>query len=442
MLLPDTRENALGFANDKLELNEVTIRNFRKFESYSIDFERQLTVLVGDNGAGKSTLIDAACIALGVLFQRIENAKAPGMTSDDARGAVIKQGDMFDVQSQYPITVEASGIVLGNSAVWERSINKAKGRITQANASGVIDAGDRLQKLVSDGEEVVLPILARYGTDRLWKQVGGSKDKPSPNRTRGYEDALQASANEARMNAWFKSQSIWEWQNKRESALFSAAKKALASCFDAAAATEGAMVDYDAELDQLVFTYSTPDGVYHRDRMHSMSDGYRGTLSLFADIAYRMATLNPALGERVLETPGVVMVDEIDLHLHPRWQARILEDLIRIFPNVQFIVTTHSPVVVASVPRNNIRVLGAEAATVPITETHGRDAGDILNTVLGASSRPEEAARLFDLFGRAVDEGRFGDAKAELDKLEAFVGQDDPDVVAAKTTLELEELLS
>ena len=79
---------------------------------------------------------------------------------------------------------------------------------------------------------------------------------------------------------------------------------------------------------------------------------------------------------------------------------------------------------------------------MPITETHGRDAGNILNTVLGASSRPEEAARLFDLFDHAIDEGRFGDAKVELDKLEAFVGQDDPDVVAAKTTLELEELLS
>ncbi len=68
----------------------MTIRNFRKFESYSIDFERQLTVLVGDNGAGKSTLIDAACIALGVLFQRIEMPRRLAMTSDDARGAVIK----------------------------------------------------------------------------------------------------------------------------------------------------------------------------------------------------------------------------------------------------------------------------------------------------------------------------------------------------------------
>ena len=431
----------MGFANNSYLINKLEVCNFRKFESISVEFERQLTVLVGDNGVGKSTLIDAASIALGTLFQKIENAKAPGITPDDAHGAVIKQGDMFDVQSRYPVTIGADGIVLGKNAHWSRSLNTAKGRATIADAAAVVDAGARLQKLVGSGDTVVLPILARYGTDRLWAWTE-PKDQSLPNRTRGYEGALQASSNDARMNAWFKSQSIWEWQNRRDSALFSAVKRALASCFDAAASTVDAMVDFDAELGQLVFTYSTADGNYHRDRIHSMSDGYRGTLSLFADIAYRMAMLNPALGDRVLETPGVVMIDEIDLHLHPRWQARILEDLVRIFPNVQFIVTTHSPVVVASVPRGDIRVLDGEAVSVPATETRGRDAGDILNTVLDASSRPEEAVQLFDAFNRAVDEGRHADARVELEKLEAFVGADDPDVVAARTTLELEELLS
>ena len=431
----------MSFANAALQIKKLKITNFRKFESYLIEFDRQLTVLVGDNGTGKSTLIDATSVALGTLFLKIEYAEAPGIVPGDSRGAVIKQGDMFDVQSQYPVSVEASGIALGEEIGWLRSLKSAKGRTTQADAGRMIEAGTRLQELVGKGNEVILPVLARYGTDRLWKQTA-SKDKATPNRTRGYEGALRASANEARMNAWFKSQSIWEWQNKRESALFTAVKKALASCFDATVSTRGAMVDYDAELNQLVFTYATADGVYHRDRMHSMSDGYRGTLSLFADIAYRMATLNPALGSSVLETPGVVMIDEIDLHLHPRWQARILEDLVRIFPNVQFIVTTHSPVVVASVPRGNIRILGEDTATVPAMETRGRDAGDILNTVLGAFSRPEEAARLFDLFNCAVDEERFGDARLALQKLEEFVGMDDPDIVAAKTTLELEEPLS
>lgn len=136
------------------------------------------------------------------------------------------------------------------------------------------------------------------------------------------------------------------------------------------------------------------------------------------------------------------MIDEINLHLHPRWQARILEDLVRIFPNVQFIVTTHSPVVVASVPRGNIRILGEDAATVPLWKRVDAMPGIFSTPFWAHSLRPEEAARLFDLFNCAVDEERFGDARLALQKLEEFVGMDDPDVVAAKTTLELEELLS
>lgn len=432
----------MGFANTELRISELEISNFRRFESLSIDFDQQLTVLVGDNGTGKSTLIDAASIALGTLFHKIEYATSPSISSDDARGVVIKQGDMTVVQPQYPVVISAAGVVANESISWTRSLNSAKSRTTRADAKTIVNAGERIQQLAAANDsDLVLPILARYGTDRLWKQDGPSSDI-LPNRTRGYEDALQAASNDSRMNAWFKRQSLWEWQNKRESAVFTAVKKALATCFDSAASIDNAMVDYDAELQQLIFTFRDANGIYHRDRLHSMSDGYRGTISLIADIAYRMATLNPALREHVLETPGVVLIDEIDLHLHPRWQARILDDLVRIFPNVQFITTTHSPVVVASVPRNNIRILEECSTAIPATETRGRDASDILNTVLGATSRPENVMQLFASFNRAIDEEDYRTAKDVIINIESLIGGDDPDVIAAKTTLELEELLS
>ena len=117
------------------------------------------------------------------------------------------------------------------------------------------------------------------------------------------------------------------------------------------------MVDYDAELQQLIFTFRDANGIYHRDRLHSMSDGYRGTIRLIADISYRMATLNPALREHALETPGVVLIDEIGLHTQPGMQLRIITDMIRTFPNVQFIMTTNSIDDVYGVPSDNIRIL-------------------------------------------------------------------------------------
>lgn len=346
----------MGFANTELRISKLEISNFRRFESLSIDFDQQLTVLVGDNGTGKSTLIDAASIALGTLFHKIEYATSPSISSYDAREVVTKQGDMMVVQPQYPVVIGAEGVAFGESISWSRSRNNANVRTTLSGAKAVVDAGERVQHLASEDGDSVLPILARYGTDRLWKQDGPSSDI-LPNRTRGYEDALQAASNDSRMNAWFKRQSLWEWQNKRESAIFTAVKKALAACFESIASIDNVMVDYDAELQQLVFTFRDANGIYHRDRLHSMGDGYRWMISLIADISYRMATLNPALRDHVLETPGVVLIDEIGLHMQPGKQLRIITDMIRTFPNVQFIMTTNSIDGVYGVPSDNIRIL-------------------------------------------------------------------------------------
>lgn len=432
----------MNYQNTALRIEALSVQNYRKFDSYDIAFDQKLTVLVGDNGAGKSTLIDAASIALGSLFQGLEYAKEPSVTPNDARISVIQQGDMADYQSQFPVTISATGIVDDREMKWSRLLTGSKTRMTKADALNIIEAGKHLNDAISNnGNTIILPILARYETNRLWKSGSKSPDT-TPSRAQGYDDALQAASNESRMNAWLKRQSIWEWQNKRESSLFTAVKKALASCFDAAMSTTDAVVEFDAELQQLVFAYRDTRGIYHRDRLSSMSDGYRGTLSLIADIAYRMSTLNPALGAHILETPGVVMIDEVDLHLHPRWQARILGDLATIFPNVQFITTTHSPIVIASAPKNCIRILGETAATIPAIETKGRDAGIILNTVLGVSSRPENITKLFKSFNAAIDSENYADAKTILDNIEELIGTDDPDVIAAKTTLELEELLS
>ena len=88
-----------------------------------------------------------------------------------------------------------------------------------------------------------------------------------------------------------------------------------------------------------------------------MSDGYKNTLSMIGDIAYRMAVLNPMLGDKVLEdTSGVVVIDEIDLHLHPQWQQTIISDLNTIFPKIQFIVSSHAPAVINSVALSLIHI--------------------------------------------------------------------------------------
>jgi len=104
-------------------------------------------------------------------------------------------------------------------------------------------------------------------------------------------------------------------------------------------------VYYDLQQDRLVATLADK----HSRPVNLLSDGQRTILAMTADIAYRAAVLNPHLGERaILETPGIVLIDEIDLHLHPNWQRKIINNLRTSFPLIQFMVTTHSPTIVQS----------------------------------------------------------------------------------------------
>ena len=163
---------------------------------------------------------------------------------------------------------------------------------------------------------------------------------------------------------------------------------------------------------------------------------------MIGDIAYRMAVLNPILGEQVLEkTPGVVLIDEIDLHLHPQWQQTILSDLHAIFPEVQFVVSSHAPAVINSVPREQIRILDSGEIYMPVAQTYGRDANSILREVMNVSERPADIKQRMDLFYAYMNENNYKEADKVLTEIEAIVGTTDPDIAAARTSLDLERIL-
>ena len=141
-------------------------------------------------------------------------------------------------------------------------------------------------------------------------------------------------------------------ENKEQALLI---KKAVQQAIDACLESTGFHdLYYNFELGCFVINHPDVGEMIVDD----LSDGFRSILSMVADLAYRMVRLNPQLGEQaVVQTPGVVLIDEIDMHLHPLWQQTVLLDMQRAFPEVQFIVTTHSPQVLSSVPAASVRVL-------------------------------------------------------------------------------------
>ena len=225
-------------------------------------------------------------------------------------------------------------------------------------------------------------------------------------------------------------------------ALLRTVEKAICTSYERISGAKNASIFFDLDTHRLVLEFETAEGDAQKFAMDEMSDGYKNTLSMIGAIAYRMAVLNPMLGEQVLEkTPGIVLIDEIDLHLHPQWQQTILSDLHEIFPNIQFIVSSHAPAVINSVSREQIRILDNGEIYLPVAQTYGRDANSILREVMKVSERPMEVKERLDLFYAYMDENNYKEADKVLKEIENIVGTTDPDIAAARTSLDLEILL-
>ena len=227
-----------------------------------------------------------------------------------------------------------------------------------------------------------------------------------------------------------------------KSLLLKTVEKAICKCFERISGSKNASIIFDLDTHRLVLNFESADGSLQKFAMDEMSDGYKNTLSMIGDIAYRMAVLNPMLGDKVLEeTSGVIVIDEIDLHLHPQWQQTIISDLNTIFPKIQFIVSSHAPAVINSVAKEQIRILDNGEIYMPAAQTYGRDANSILREVMKVSERPMDIKQRMNLFYSYMDENNYQEADKILTEIESIVGTTDPDIAAARTSLDLEKIL-
>ncbi len=139
-------------------------------------------------------------------------------------------------------------------------------------------------------------------------------------------------------------------------------------------------------------------------------------------------------------TPGVVLIDEIDMHLHPMWQKKIMSDLARIFPNIQFVVTTHSPNVLTNIKKEHIRILDHYCLYEPQNATYGRSVEDILLEVMGVDVRPDQVKMILEKFSQAIDNENYQLAQQYLHEMKAILGSNAKEVVESQFTLDAEML--
>ena len=420
----------------RLSLQQLHVRDYRCFASLQIDFHPQLTVLVATNGAGKTSVLDAVAVALGPFVGAFDEGVGRHFEASDIRQVQVRQTAVLEMEyAPDGVWLEARGTVPGAASdmdgplvTWQRALaGPTKAKTTVKDAKVLTDYGKRLQAAVrTPGSDVTLPLLAYYGTGRLWQQKKLTEAKrPGSSRSIGYTDCLDPASSYKSFVAWFR---YWNL-NAKESRIkaleqglqpdaseFNAYIDAVTGAVNTCLAPSGWRdMGYSFSLDTMVAQHPQQGQL----AVELLSDGIRNMIGMVADIAFRAVKLNPQLGSQAaLQTPGVVLIDEVDMHLHPEWQQVVLQGLSQAFPQVQFIVTTHSPQVLSTVRKECVRVLGwdtegAMVATEPLANTYGVPSHKVMQQVMHVDPQPPVHERDdLDTLTRLVDQGLYDTPQA------------------------------
>ena len=407
-----------------MRINSLRIQNFRRFEDRTFVFDERFTLLIGTNAAGKTAALDALAVALGAVLMAIPKAVGVSIAQDDVRRTWRRAGETGHYVQHHPVCITANGSVDGNELDWERELKSAKSRTTRVRAKAIRDAMDRLMARSTNEEDVVFPLVGYYGTGRLAREQRLTAQRIGPAkrglRYAGYRDCLTPTSSVRHMIAWVKRLALIQAEEGRPLQTLVAVYEAVAKTVENAVRAA-----FDFAEDDIVVEFD--DG--HRFPLRMLSDGQRSMAATAADIAMRCSQLNPHLNERArTETPGIVLVDELDLHLHPRWQRSVVRDLSDAFPRIQFVATSHSPFIIQSMSRGGVINLDAGE---PDPETPSEQSiEDVVENIMGVeqpqrSKRFQElvvvAEKYFDALEGGVAEGDskdMEDLRTRLDRLE------------------------
>ncbi len=401
-----------------MRIDELRVFNYRRFVDRAFTFAERFTLLIGANGAGKTAVVDALTISLGAALMAVPTAPTRPIHRQEVRRTYRQAGETVHLVEHNPTRVMAWGSVDDHQIEWSRELKSTKLRTTRQHARPVRRAMADLIDRCAEDNDTVLPCIGYYGTGRLWAEqrlsAGGlDPGKPKP-RYAGYRNCLTPTSSARHLVAWVKRLALIQAQRGKRLETLQAVYAAIVGCVE-----DAVDAAFDFAEDDIVIEFSDAS----RFPFFLLSDGQRSMAATAADIAMRCAQLNPHLnGQALTETPGVVLIDEIDLHLHPRWQRRVVEDLCRTFPRVQFIATTHSPFIIQSIHRNAVVDLDREENEfIPYEE---RSIEDISEELMGVD-QPQRSQRFLKMveaaeqYYRAIENGGAESDATQMDILQA-----------------------
>ena len=398
-----------------MRVTSLKLVNVRAIKTAEFRFQPGFNLIVGVNGVGKSTVLDALSVCLSAVVKRANelqnNAKA--LSVDD-----------ISIGSDVAM-IECHVRIGAHDHIYLRHKPRQANRPQKAQFIGESPSP------ASSDESRGRPLAVHFSTNRAVP----SRRTPGKGVASGGINAActdNFAKRELRLGefgAWLKAQQAMRTEHP-------AADSMLAACEDAVARFLPGYANLRLSSED------RPQLQINRDTtiipVQQLSDGERGILALVLDLTRRLAQANPNFSDPASEAEAVVLIDEIDLHLHPKWQRQIIHNLTTAFPRCQFIATTHSPQVIGEVEHNRIQIITNGEVYSP-THSFGVDSSRVLEEIMGAPPRTTEVEELLTKLSQAVGNQRYEKARELLEQLVIRLGEDDPEVTRIRTLLDFME---
>ncbi len=420
-----------------MKITSLTIKNFRGIKDAKFAFHKKLNVFIGENGVGKSAVLDCIAILLSKFTYRLisqKNNGRPFLESDISHGESYTSNDIS-------IKINEKNYLLSDE---KHKKNKKDKKESIKNIDNILE---NIISCIELNVNTNIPLICFYPTNRNINSISLSITKKNKfDQISALEGSLLKKGEKSDFNNFFR------WFRNREDL----ENEKLRDFHEDIQKISFPLVQSDPQLDAIRNALKILMPEFHslrvrrsplrmvvmkgeeEFRLEELSDGEKGLLVLVADMARRMAMANPAM-ENPLEAEAIFLIDEIELHLHPSWQRKILPSLLKVFPNCQFFVATHSPQVLGEVEdTQSIWVMKKGTPPYHPNRAYGLTSGEILGEIMGTNERSAEVETKLNHISLLIDEERFDEAREEIRNL-AKKTKDIPALLYFNTTLTMLE---
>lgn len=378
-----------------MKLKSIDLINYRNFQKAFVNLDPRLTVFIGSNGAGKTSLLDAIANFLIKIAQ-------PELVINHQ---LLRPGDIRIDENElaFKFIYELNGVLASIDIRYDCHDDKY-----------VQESFLQLKSLNDMIKASIRPVVVYYGSKRIINNYSRQTESHSEPEF-AFKNAFNAAIDFSSTLTWFIEKSSQEALSMKK---LRNLEYSIPELDAVRSAVSHALGEYNEP-----YVDDTPPQIFINSReepdrplqLSQLSDGYRTMLALVMDLARRMALAAQGKGfDNVLEYPAIVLIDEVELHLHPAWQQKVLPNLLKVFPNTQFIVTTHSPQVISSIEPRHIRILSDNHISLPSSSTYGAESQRILEEIFGVNARygENEAKKTLDEYFKLINEGEFDSEKA------------------------------